>query len=85
MIEKPASKIETLRPVEVLDNGNKKKGYFHRFVYSNFGYYSETRVLVELADGRLRFFDPYFVQFTDRNKIELKKDENSNDSSGDFH
>lgn len=67
-----------LRPVEVLINGDRKKGYFHRFVYSQSGYYSETRALVELSDGKLRYFDPFFVQFTDR-KIEnepVQKKEN---------
>ena len=59
------SKI-SLRPVQVYKDGKKVDGFFHRFVYVQSGYYSETRALVELKDGKLRYFDPYFVQFTDR-------------------
>ncbi|MCR9253572.1 MAG: hypothetical protein NXI20_24365 [bacterium] len=55
-----------LRPVVVQLNGKKHKGYFHRFVYSQSNFQSETRVLVELENGKLRYVDPYFVQFTDR-------------------
>ena len=29
-------------------------------------HYSRTEVLVELEDGKLRYFDPFFVQFSDR-------------------
>ena len=63
-----------LRPVVVKDKGNKIKGYFHRFVYSIFNNCSETQVLVELEDGRLRYYDPFFVQFSDRM---MEKEENS--------
>ncbi|MEQ8628183.1 hypothetical protein [Ekhidna sp.] len=65
------SNKNTLRPVEVQQNGKKIKGYFHRFVYSSSNYCSVTQVLIELEDGRLRFFDPYFVRFADR---ETKRD-----------
>ena len=55
-----------LRPVEVSDKGKRVKGYFHRFVYKYSSYQSETLVLVELDNGKLRFYDPFFVQFSDR-------------------
>jgi hypothetical protein len=57
---------EGLRPVEVLDKGSRIKGYFHRFVYLMAGGYSETKVLIELSNGMLRYYDPFYVQFTDR-------------------
>ena len=56
-----------LRPVIISEKGKKLKGYFHRFVYHMANHYSETHVLVELEDGKLRYYDPYFVQFSDRN------------------
>lgn len=59
---------DNLRPVTVLVNGTKIGGYFHRFVYMLSNFHSETKVLIELEDGRLRYFDPYFVQFSDRKK-----------------
>ncbi len=55
-----------LRPVQITLNGINQKGFFHRFVYMMQGGNSETKVLVELEDGKLRYFDPYFVQFMDR-------------------
>ena len=55
-----------LRPVIVSYRGTKLKGYFHRFVYHMANYQSETHVLVELEDGKLRYFDLFFVQFSDR-------------------
>lgn len=61
-----------LRPVEVNYKGDTKKGFFHRFVYMMHGGYSETKALVELDNGMLRYYDPYFVQFTDR-KTDRKK------------
>lgn len=59
-------KKDDLRPVKINYDGNIQKGYFHRFVYMMHAGSSETKVLVELEDGRLRYFDPFFVQFTDR-------------------
>lgn len=35
-----------------------------------YGNYSETKVLVELDNGKLRYFDPYFVQFSDREQLD---------------
>ncbi|WP_421870672.1 hypothetical protein [Marinoscillum sp.] len=55
-----------LRPVEINYRGDTKKGFFHRFVYMMYGGQSETKVLIELDNGKLRYFDPYFVQFMDR-------------------
>lgn len=55
-----------LRPVLVNDKGKNIKGFFHRFVYKLANYHSETHVLVELEDGKLRYFDPFYVQFSDR-------------------
>ncbi|MEQ8473884.1 MAG: hypothetical protein RIC35_21990 [Marinoscillum sp.] len=63
-----------LRPVEINDKGDTKKGFFHRFVYMMHGGQSETKVLIELENGKLRYYDPYFVQFMDR-KNEIKKTE----------
>lgn len=60
------NQIDGLRPVEISYKGEIKKGYFHRFVYMMYGGQSETKVLVELENGKLRYYDPYFVQFTDR-------------------
>lgn len=57
-----------LRPVLVNDKGKSIKGFFHRFVYKLANYHSETHVLVELEDGRLRYFEPFNVQFSDRKK-----------------
>ncbi|WP_462249683.1 hypothetical protein [Ekhidna sp.] len=57
----------SLRPVIVNFKGKKFEGYFHRFIYSYSSYQSETQALIELKDGRLRYFDPYFVQFADLN------------------
>lgn len=63
-----------LRPVVITHKGKKIKGYFHRFVYSYSSYQSQTQALVEHIDGRLRYYDPYFVQFTDRfSEIEEQK------------
>ena len=59
-------KKEELRPVVVQEKGKKLRGYFHRFVYQMTNYHSDTKVLVELEDGRLRYFDPFFVRFIDR-------------------
>ena len=59
----------TLRPVIVTHKGEKLKGYFHKFVYTSSNNQSSTLVLVELDDGRLRYFEPYFVQSTvEKNK-----------------
>lgn len=65
----------SLRPVLVSLKGKEVKGYFHRFVYQVLNSYSETRVLIELEDGRLRYFDPFFVQFTDRSDDSSVNDE----------
>ncbi|MAE87715.1 MAG: hypothetical protein CMB80_33585 [Flammeovirgaceae bacterium] len=64
------SNIKSLRPVTISKDGNKQKGFFHRFVYQMYGNYSETKVLVELDNGKLRYFDPYFVQFSDREQLD---------------
>ena len=78
-----------LRPVEVDYKGNTIKGFFHRFVYMMHGGHSETKVLVELENGKLRYYDPYFVQFTDRkdqvqktkpDQIKKVKDKPTNDT-----
>ncbi|MEO9475095.1 MAG: hypothetical protein ABJ004_12410 [Cyclobacteriaceae bacterium] len=63
-----------LRPVEINDKGDIKKGFFHRFVYMMHGGQSETKVLIELENGKLRYYDPYFVQFMDRKNV-IKKTE----------
>lgn len=68
------SHMNNLRPVLVSDKGEKKKGFFHRFVYKISLNHSETTVLVELDDGHLQFFDPFFVQFLDRKTAKEKKD-----------
>ncbi len=60
------SNRDVLRSVEVHYNGKKTNGYFHRFVYSSSNYCSFTQALIELEDGRLRYFDPFFIRFTDR-------------------
>ncbi|MEP3387212.1 MAG: hypothetical protein ABJO02_03435 [Reichenbachiella sp.] len=65
-----------LRPVLVNDKGKSIKGFFHRFVYKLANYHSETHVLVELEDGRLRYFEPFYVQFSDRKK---NSDKSNND------
>lgn len=70
-----------LRPVLISFNGEKMNGYFHRFVYSLHGGNSETKVLVELENGKLRYYDPYFVQFMDR---EILKTEKAEIQSKDF-
>ncbi|MEQ8554904.1 MAG: hypothetical protein RIC06_25690 [Cyclobacteriaceae bacterium] len=61
-------KKDDLRPVAVFENGKEVKGYFHRYIYSMSGYYSETKVLVELTNGRLRYYDPFNVRFMDRSE-----------------
>ncbi len=66
------SQRDGLRPVQINFNGDTKKGYFHRFVYMMDGRQSETKALVELDDGKLRYFDPFFVQFMDRKNNLLK-------------
>jgi len=55
-----------LRPVIVTHKGEKINGFFHRFVYSTSNFHSETQALIEHSDGRLRYYDPFFVQFVDR-------------------
>lgn len=60
------SSKNALRPVTVHVNGKQFKGYFHRFIYSYSNQYSVTQALIELADGRLRYYDPFHVQFLDR-------------------
>ncbi len=60
------SKKYDLRPVIVNIDGKQVKGYFHRFIYSFSTQYSATQALIELADGRLRYYDPFYVQFSDR-------------------
>lgn len=60
------SAVEKLRPVKVNFEGKQVQGHFHRFAYRSSEFQSETQVLVELEDGRLMFFDPFFVRFTDR-------------------
>lgn len=64
---------EKLRPVIVDNKGKKEKGFFHRFVFQLANYQSDTKALIELEDGRLRYFDPYFVRFSDRNKSIINK------------
>jgi hypothetical protein len=64
-------KKDKLRPVIVNQEGERLKGFFHRFVFQMANYQTDTKVLVELEDGRLRYYDPFFVQFTDRKKSEL--------------
>ena len=61
-----------LRPVVVTYKGKEIKGFFHRFVFSSLHNYSVTQALVEHSDGRLRYYDPYLVQFTDRKLREGK-------------
>lgn len=56
----------SLRPVVIAYEGKEIKGYFHRFVFSSSQHYCTTQALIELTDGRLRYFDPYFVKFSDR-------------------
>lgn len=56
----------SLRPVLIKFRGENLKGFFHRYVYQNHEYYSTTRALIELDNGRLKYFDPEFVQFMDR-------------------
>ena len=75
----------TLRPVTIRQFGKTMKGYFHRFVYEMANYHSETKVLVELEDGKLRYFDPYFVQFTDRkhNSVHTEKQKEELNPSDD--
>ena len=58
--------MNKLRPVRVTYEGKMLEGFFHRFVHTQYNFQSETRALIELADGKLRYFDPFFVQFTDR-------------------
>ncbi|MEM9678818.1 MAG: hypothetical protein AAF901_00725 [Bacteroidota bacterium] len=58
----------SLRPVAIKLNNKVYKGYFHRFVFNQERSYSITQALIELEDGRLRYFDPEFVQFADRFK-----------------
>ncbi|MEO9806684.1 MAG: hypothetical protein ABJF04_25715 [Reichenbachiella sp.] len=66
---------DELRPVLIQYKGKSIKGYFHRFVFKQANYHSETHVLVELEDGKLRYFDPYYVQFSDRGeKNEVMKE-----------
>ncbi len=55
-----------LRPVIVSELGIKKKGYFHRFVFQMDDNKTDTKALVELEDGYLRYYDPFFIQFVDR-------------------
>lgn len=57
---------DQLRPVVVTEKGRETKGYFHRFVYTMSGVHSETKALIELDNGSLRYFDPFAVRFTDR-------------------
>ena len=57
---------ENLRPVIVNQNGRSCEGYFHRFAFKSSEFESKTQALIELKDGTLRFFDPYYVKFTDR-------------------
>ncbi|MEO9871164.1 hypothetical protein [Ekhidna sp.] len=69
-----------LRPVIIRFKGKEQRGFFHRFVYSSSNYHSVTQALVELTDGRLKYFDPYFIQFTDR---QLKEEELKNSKKND--
>ena len=66
------SNNKILRPVIITHKGETLKGFFHRFVYSYSSYHSETQALIELDDGRLRYFDPFFVRFTDRDTSTAK-------------
>ncbi|MEM6814178.1 MAG: hypothetical protein AAF600_07245 [Bacteroidota bacterium] len=66
-------KKNKLRPVIVHDKGEKRKGFFHRFVFQMADYKTDTRALIELEDGRLRYYDPFFVQFADRIANDTKK------------
>ncbi len=66
------SNSKILRPVVVCHNGKYLNGFFHRFVYSYSSYHSFTQALIELDDGRLRYFDPFFVRFTDRDSSKIK-------------
>lgn len=71
------SNKNALRPVTVNINGKQIKGYFHRFIYSFSSHYSATQALIELADGKLRYYDPFYVQFSDREvQVEKSIDEN---------
>jgi hypothetical protein len=65
-------KNRELRPVIVTDKGKKQKGFFHRFVFQMSDYYTDTKALIELQDGRLRYYDPFFVQFSDRQKVKKR-------------
>lgn len=66
------SSNKVLRPVVIMHKGETLNGFFHRFVYSYSSYHSETQALIELDDGRLRYFDPYFVRFMDRKEDKKK-------------
>lgn len=63
------SNKNSLRPVVVNINGKQFKGYFHRFIYSFSNQYSITQALIELSDGKLRYYDPFHVQFSDREEV----------------
>lgn len=67
-----------LRPVIVTHKGEKIKGYFHRFIYSFSKHHSETQALIEHTDGRLRYYDPFFVQFSDRSITAFDNEPKSN-------
>lgn len=57
---------KNLRPVEVLDGDEVKRGYFHRYSVYQKNYTMFTYALIELENGQLKNFDPELVQFTDR-------------------
>uniref|UniRef100_UPI00404A9332 hypothetical protein n=1 Tax=Fulvivirga sp. TaxID=1931237 RepID=UPI00404A9332 len=65
---------QKLRPVIVSDRGKKLKGFFHRYIYQSDKYYSTTQVLVELEDGRLKTYEPEYVQFADRKETGKSED-----------
>ena len=64
---------KTLRPVQVTLKGKEIKGFFHRYVYKFSNQQSDTHVLIEHEDGKLRYYDPFFVKFTDR--VEKEKEQ----------
>uniref|UniRef100_UPI00404A251C hypothetical protein n=1 Tax=Fulvivirga sp. TaxID=1931237 RepID=UPI00404A251C len=63
-----------LRPVKIRLYGKTLQGYFHRYIYQSDKYYSTTQVLVELEDGRLKIYEPEYIQFADRKETGKPED-----------
>lgn len=57
---------KNLSPVIIKQDGIVIEGILHKFTYFNSPSGGDTKALVELKNGELRYFDAFMIQYVDR-------------------